>query len=527
MDRRRKAEFGDFQTPRQLAREALSCFLRDFGSGSPAAATIVEPTCGIGTFLLEAGSVMPGARLLGFEINADYCESARIALQAEGREGVISQEDFFSVPWKELAAAWAEPIWILGNPPWVTVSGVARLGGANRPEKENRTKLVGLNAKTGKSNFDLSEWMILDLLEAVRGRDFLFGMLCKEQVARKLLEATEARGLPIEGNVRRIDAAAHFSASVDAIFLQLRPGTKGGAWPVYESLSAEVPVRKMGISGGRIYSDMDLASATRHLEKPLSPRVVRRANLDGPSAWRSGMKHDLRAVMELVRVGAQYKNGEGELVSLEEDLIYPLLKGSDVFHGRAPGHRHVLVPQKKLGDATDSIASQLSKTARYLERNRERFEGRKSSIYKGRPPYSVFGIGSYSFAPYKVAICGLYRRLAFSLVGPHEGKPVIFDDTVYFLSFESEAAAKETLTLLQTTAVSEFFNARAFWNAKRPINKALLDSLDLSQLTAPSPDSLRASAFGDQRGEQRGSPVVQCDDPPAQIVQVGRRAIQV
>jgi hypothetical protein len=117
-----------------------------------------------------------------------------------------------------------------------------------------------------------------------------------------------------------------------------------------------------------------------------------------------------------------------------------------------------------------------------LSRHDALFSARKSAIYRGQPPYSVFGIGDYSFAPYKVAICGLYRRLAFTLVGPYGDKPVFFDDTVYFLPFWDEAEARATHEALTSGPATDFFEARVFWDAKRPINKALLESLNLELL---------------------------------------------
>jgi hypothetical protein len=235
----------------------------------------------------------------------------------------------------------------------------------------------------------------------------------------------------------------------------------------------------MGIIDGRTYSDCERRHSTVRFERASAGGADQ-----GSAQWRSGMKHDLSRVMEFWDRDGVLENGEGQHVALEEDLVFPLLKGSDVFHGRAPGRKFVLVPQRKIGASTAFIGENLPRTAHYLASFDERFVARKSSIYQGRPPYSVFGIGDYSFAPFKVAVCGLYRQLAFSLVGPHQGKPVIFDDTVYFLPFEEESAARETYEALASPLARDFFEARTFWDAKRPVNKALLQSLDLEKLLA-------------------------------------------
>jgi hypothetical protein len=94
----------------------------------------------------------------------------------------------------------------------------------------------------------------------------------------------------------------------------------------------------------------------------------------------------------------------------------------------------------------------------------------------------MFGIGDYAFAPWKVAIAGLYKKLAFVLVGPHEGRPVVFDDTTYFLPFDSEQSARLAHEALTSSLSADFLHARIFWDDKRPINKRVLQSLDLSAL---------------------------------------------
>jgi hypothetical protein len=66
---------------------------------------------------------------------------------------------------------------------------------------------------------------------------------------------------------------------------------------------------------------------------------------------------------------------------------------------------------------------------------------RGSSIYRDKPDFSIFGVGEYTFSPWKVAIAGMYKSLGFVKVGMRDGKPIVFDDTTNFLPCPSEAAA--------------------------------------------------------------------------------------
>lgn len=165
-----RAEFGDFQTPEGLAREV--CDLVAEKSEPPD--VIVEPTCGVGAFLCAAAARFPHATLRGWEINPDYVEITRTALLAH-RSGaaapVVTRRDFFESDWDAELAALPGRLLVIGNPPWVTNSAVSALNGSNVPLKENFMGLRGMAAKTGKSNFDISEWMIMRLLSALRTRD--------------------------------------------------------------------------------------------------------------------------------------------------------------------------------------------------------------------------------------------------------------------------------------------------------------------------------------------------------------------
>jgi hypothetical protein len=142
----------------------------------------------------------------------------------------------------------------------------------------------------------------------------------------------------------------------------------------------------------------------------------------------------------------------------------------------------MLVTQKMVGDETTEIEACAPKTWAYLLRNGQALDRRCSSIYRKRPRFSVFGVGEYSFAPWKVAISGFYKRLKFTVVGPSGSKPVVFDDTVYFVACQSEQEGRYVCSLLNSKTAKQFLSAFIFWDAKRPITVDLLKRLDLLAL---------------------------------------------
>jgi hypothetical protein len=118
----------------------------------------------------------------------------------------------------------------------------------------------------------------------------------------------------------------------------------------------------------------------------------------------------------------------------------------------------------------------------HLEKCGQYLDNRKSKIYQNNPRFSIFGVGDYSFQPWKIAICGLYKKLDFRLIGEIANKPAIFDDTVYFLSFDSESVARQTFELLNSPAAINFYSSIVFWDEKRPIKSSILNCLNLGML---------------------------------------------
>ncbi|WP_166347672.1 hypothetical protein [Phytoactinopolyspora limicola] len=121
-------------------------------------------------------------------------------------------------------------------------------------------------------------------------------------------------------------------------------------------------------------------------------------------------------------------------------------------------------------------------------------DARKSSIYRNRPRFSVFGHGSYTYTPYKVAISGLHKEPAFRLVAPIAEHPVVLDDTCYFLPFDDATEAALTWAIRTSRASTDLIQSLVFWDAKRPINKRILSRIELFKLPFDQLDVVEAAA---------------------------------
>lgn len=471
MKSRSRVEFGDFQTPYGLAEQACWAIAR-LGV-TPSA--VIEPTCGIGAFLCAAGRQFPRARLLGWDINPGHIATASAALSLAGFQGrsAVATADFFQQDWDAVVQTIDGPVLVVGNPPWVTNSALSTIRGTNLPTKTNLKGLRGIEALTGKANFDISEWMLLRLLHALRRREGWVAMLCKTSTARRVLQHAWQAAFPIAtASMRRIDSRAHFKVAVDACLFTATTGSPGSpVADVFDDLDSSQPRSTLGLDGRNVVPNLPAFRRLRHLTGPC------------PYTWRSGIKHDCADVMELVQdVPHGLTNGLGESVDIEPDRVFPLLKCSDLANGRLVPKRFLVVPQSLVGEDTRPLALSSPQTWSYLGNHRARLAARRSSIYSGQPPFSVFGVGAYSFAPWKIGVSGLHASARFAVIGPFNDRPVVFDDTCYFIPFQTEGEARIVERLLLSDPCQELIHAMAFDDSKRPITAEILQRINVAAI---------------------------------------------
>jgi methylase of polypeptide subunit release factors len=470
---RHKLEFGDFQTPLELSTEI--CHLLHQQGVQPR--TLIEPTCGKGNFIVSALRTFDDLKqIIGLDINPGYLQEVTAKLPKSGLGFVkLLNKDIFNVDWDAMFANVPQPVLIIGNPPWVTNARLGILNSNNLPAKSNFNANKGLDALTGKSNFDISEWMLLRICEWAQNKNAIVAMLCKTTVARKILRHVWKNNLSLSNfSIYQINTKRYFCVYVSACLFICR----GANTPVlkkcnvYDGLSDENRVSLIGMHKSELLADIE--------------KYERWAFLNGPEEhykWRSGLKHDCSAVMEFAREVDGLKNNLGKFCDIEPDFIYPLYKGSDVAQNHRPQpRRYVLVTQKNTSEDTRFIQQFAPKTWDYLQRHAEYLDKRKSTVYKGRPRFCLFGIGDYAFSLWKVAICGLYKKLHFSVIGPSESKPVMLDDTCYYIPCKTEGEAVLIEELLNSQPAREFLDSLIFWDSKRPITSGILQRLNLLSL---------------------------------------------
>lgn len=461
-----KKEFGDYQTPTEFADKVCN-YLQKNKALKPD--IVIEPTCGVGHFL-QSSLVFNAEKYIGIEINPEYCAICTQTFQDKPVE--IINADLFSFPLSSLKKE-NKSILLIGNPPWVTNGMLSSIGSGNLPEKNNFKGLRGVEAITGASNFDICEYFILQMIREFQNTNAIIAMLCKTSVARNIFsEIIRTKTNYNTCDILEFDSKSVFgiSASACVLVIQLSSAMKStNTCKVFSLDNPSVCIDEIKYINGHL----------------ISCQVIGCTDYSGKCCfeWRQGVKHDCSSVMELTKTKDGFSNGLGECVYIEDTILFPLIKSSmfktPIIHDFS---KYVIVTQKKPRDNTAIIAEIAPKTWSYLNRHRDFFDERKSSIYFGAPPFSMFGVGDYSFAKYKVGLSGFYKKPLFCLLYSSDAKPVMTDDTGYFIGFDDYELAYVAMLILNSNKVQQFILCSAFLDAKRPFTKKLLNRIDFSKI---------------------------------------------
>ena len=467
-----RGEFGDWQTSYDFAC-AVCRKLKEMGA---APEVILEPTCGLGNFIKAGLEVFDTVtEVYGIEIYKPYLDELRKNLIVKENIGIhLYHEDIFTFDFSEIKKRLkGKNILILGNPPWVTNSELGKNGSTNLPRKFNYRGTKGIEAITGKGNFDIAESICNLLMEHFASDEGTrIALLVKNSVVKNIITHQRSQGYFISHICQyAFDAKKEFDVSVSASLFSCTIGKDIAEVCRYYDFYTGNFLKSYGWRNDCFVSDIEAYDKA--------------AMIDGLSelTWRSGVKHDCSKVMELVFKSGRYENGFHEEVDVEPACIYPLLKSSDIGNGfSGEVRKYIVLPHKNLVESNSAMRQRVPLAYAYLEKYGHMLDNRKSSIYKGKPRFCIFGLGDYSFKPYKVVVSAFYKNITFSLVTPIDGKKAVLDDTCYMLGFDNLAFAKITHYLLNSPIVVQFISAICFTDAKRVINCELLMRIDLSKV---------------------------------------------
>ena len=451
-----------------------------------------------------------------------------LGLEREGRNGI----------WARIVKNAFAPIfqgrfdYVVGNPPWV-------LWGYLADEYRNATKrlwvdyglfsLKGMAARLGSGEKDLSMLFTYACADAYLQHGGLLGFVITQEVfkAKGKGEGFRRFRLGEEGShlgvlkahdmvsLKPFEGAANKTA---AIFLEKGRET---TYPVPYFVWHKRP------GSARLDTSLSLDEALT-----LTERQELRARPVGDSSvnpWQTVSEQQTAALQKLrgkptyqARRGASTEpygvywlrlravRADGELVvenlpemgkrpirkveaSLESALVFPAVRGADIRRWQAKSEVYVLVvqdPETREGYPEARMKVKWPNTYGYLLNFKDELLSRGSrpirELAERTVFYSMYGIGSYTFAPYKV----VWKRMASDMVAtvltfldtPFGKKPAIPTDTTSLIACNTSEEAHFLCALLNSaparTYISSFSSAGRGFGAPSIITHMSLPGFD-------------------------------------------------
>ena len=149
--------------------------------------------------------------------------------------------------------------------------------------------------------------------------------------------------------------------------------------------------------------------------------------------------------------------------AVEPDLLYPLLRGRDVQRWQAEPSASIIVPYAHTPSygviPINHMQKDYPRTYAYLKHFEPTLRARadamvKSALRRGAPFYFYGGVGSYTFARWKVVWRGqVAPQLIAAVVSMLGSRVIVPDQTAYFAPFKSAIKAHFFCALLNSSAV--------------------------------------------------------------------------
>jgi hypothetical protein len=491
--------FGQYYTPPGIAGLAVSAAL-------DAPGTLLDPGCGAGAFLvagvrrLRDAGVDPADCLdavCGVDVNPVAVRSAKAALLVElaaDLDGavhlpVVHGDALGLLP--DLTPDVGRADAVVGNPPWIPWSRLPeRVKARWRNGPIDRLGLfdrAGADARLGYANDDVALPFSLtctdryrrsggraafvlkrDLLVGPTGRPLRRGDLGDPPVGvRHVHDFGDCR--PFSG----VDAAAAlFVLGPDAP--DEVPAT---VWkptdvdPRFESRTAMAETLARTETAYRPVADRAGAWVRADAE--------RRALGTAEYTIRHGVKDDAKAVFSLDRETAR---------SLEPDHVFPYLRSKHVVKFGLFGHDLHLVPERRAGGGDpEELRRECPRTYAYLDERRDRLAARGSSWFDAGPFYSLFGVGPYTWADYKVVWCRLGFKPHFAVVSTVEDpdlgeRRVVPGDHYMFVATDDGDEAHYLCALLNSAPYQRTLRDLAE-GGKASLTKSVVSELTLPRWT--------------------------------------------
>lgn len=263
-------------------------------------------------------------------------------------------------------------------------------------------------------------------------------------------------------------------------------------------------------------------------------------NASGESVYqaRKGITTDVNGIFfvnvtpvtdgKLVKINNDPRNGRrrdvvAKSAIVERDDIFPLLRGRDVhrFMAAPQENQCVIVPQRGMfGDENLPITN--PRTFKFLSGFRDILERRSSyrRFQQGKPFWSIWSTGNYTFAPYKVVWkemsgAGFVAAYVGSSKFCDTTKMVIPDHKVYFVPLQTEEEAAYLTAFLNSQVVADAINA---YSSALSLGTSIVDYLDIPSFDTGNETMVAMSNMAKRFNATRTPPTLEEEEMLNQFV---------
>jgi len=153
------------------------------------------------------------------------------------------------------------------------------------------------------------------------------------------------------------------------------------------------------------------------------------------------------------------KKVAGTQATVEEALVFPLLRGRDVKRWHAAPSAHILMTQNtttRRGIDVDTMEADFPRAHAYLSKFRSALMARaayKRYFGEDDPWWSMFNVSAFTFSKWKVVWREQASTFTVAVVGPKSGKAVIPDHKLMMVEATSEKEAHYLCAVLNSLPV--------------------------------------------------------------------------
>jgi len=402
--------------------------------------------------------------------------------------------------------------YVVGNPPWINWEN---LPDSYRDRKEVRSlwqnhglfaPVSGMDTILGKAKYDISVLMTYQAMQRYLREGGRLGFVITQTVFKtagggqgfrrfmlgdstpiKVLQVDDMVELnPFEGASNRTSVVAlekGKSTSYPVQYIYWKKTAKGKPIGFDSELADVMSITKRLIFSAEPVDAKDKTSAWL-TGRPLAIKAVKKVlgksdyqahegvNTGGANGvyWLEIMERLPNGLVRVLNITkGQRRKVESAPAVIEADLLYPLLRGRDVQRWHAEPKAWILVthlPDMKLkAIPEEEMQLQYENTYHYLKQFEDLLRQRaayKRYFSKDAPFYSMFDVGTYTFALYKVVWPWISVGVRGAIVSSWEHKRVVLEHNTSFVGCQQKAEAYFICSLLNS--VIGDFSIRAYYS---------------------------------------------------------------